>query len=88
MEVVIDSNVLFRMLISQGEIIELFFNNTLKIYTPQILRKEFCNHSKEILSKSNLSKKDFHELSSLLFSRISFVSLKEYKEFYLKLKNC
>jgi predicted nucleic acid-binding protein len=78
---VIDSNVLFRTLISKGEIIELFFNNNLKIYAPQILWEEFCNHKKEILSKSNLSKKDFQVLSSLLFSRISIVSLNEYKEF-------
>ena len=77
----IDSNVLFRTLISQGEIIELFFNNNLKIYAPQILWEEFCNHRKEILSKSKLSEKDFQVLSSLLFARISFVSLKEYKKF-------
>jgi len=69
------------MLISQGEIIDLFFNTNLKIYAPQILWEEFCNHEKEILSKSNLSKKDFHILSSLLFSKILFVSLKEYKKF-------
>ena len=77
----IDSNVLFRTLISQGEIIELFFNNNLKICAPQILMDEFCNHEKEILSKSNLSKKDFQILSSLLFSRITLVSLEEYKKY-------
>ena len=77
----IDSNVLFRTLISQGEIIELFFNDNLKIYAPQILWEEFCNHEKEILSKSNLSKKDFHILSSLLFSRITLINLEEYKKY-------
>jgi len=81
---VIDSNVLFRMLISQGEITELFFNTNLKIYAPKILWEEFCNHKKEILLKSNLSKKDFHVLSSLLFSRITFVSLEEYKKYLPK----
>ena len=82
----IDSNTLFRTLISQGEIIELFFNKNLKIYAPEIVWEEFCNHEKEILIKSNLSKKDFHVLSSLLFSRITFVSLKEYKKFLNKAK--
>jgi predicted nucleic acid-binding protein len=69
------------MLISQGEIIDLFFNNILKIYAPQILWEEFCNHEKEILSKSNLAKKDFQILSSLLFNKITFVSLEEYKKY-------
>ena len=81
MEVVIDSNVLFRTLISKGEIIELFFNDNLKIYAPQILWEEFCNNEKEILLKSDLSKKDFNDLSSLLFSRITFVRSNEYEKF-------
>ena len=86
MDVVIDSNILFRTLISQGGIIELFFNNNLKIYAPQILWEEFSNHENEILSKSNLSKKDFQILSSLLFSSINLVSLEEYKEYLPKAK--
>lgn len=80
----LDSNVLFRMLISQGDIIELFFNNNLKIYAPQRLLEEFRNNEKEILSKSNLSKTDFQVLSSLLFNRITFVRLEEYKKYLPK----
>ncbi len=80
----IDSNVLFRTLISQGEITELFFNTNLKIYAPQILWEEFCNHEKEIILKSDLSKKDFNDLSFLLFSRITFVRLNEYKKFFTR----
>ena len=86
MEVVLDSNVLFRMLISQGNIIDLVFNTNLKIYAPQILWDEFCNNKKEILSKSNLSKIDFQTLSSLLFDRIIFVRLEEYKNYLPKAK--
>lgn len=84
MEVAIDSNVLFRSLISQGEIIELFFNTNLKIYAPQTLWEEFCNHEKEMLSKSNLSKKDFHVLRSLLLSKITFLTLEKYKKYLPK----
>ena len=86
MEVVLDSNVLFRMLISRGDIIELVFNTNLKIYAPQRLWDEFRNNEKEILSKSNLSKKDFRVLSSLLFNRITFVRLEEYKKYLPKAK--
>jgi predicted nucleic acid-binding protein len=83
-EVVIDSNVLFRMLISQGDIIDLFFNTNLKIYAPHRLLEEYYNNEKEILSKSTLSKKDFNLLSTLLFNRITFVTLDEYKKYLPK----
>ena len=40
MDVVIDSNVIFRMLISGGEIIKLFFDSRLKIFAPERLRED------------------------------------------------
>lgn len=86
MEIVIDSNVLFRILISQGNIIELMFNTRLKIYAPQKLGEDFLNNEKEILAKSRLSKTDFQVLNSLLFERITFVRLEEYKKFIPKAK--
>ena len=86
MDIVLDSNVLFRMLISQGDIIELFFNSNLKIFASQRLLEEFYNNEKEILLKSKLSKKDFQLLSSLLFKRITFVKLDEYKKYLPKAK--
>ena len=84
MEVVIDSNVLFRMLISQGDIIYLMFDTRLKIYAPQRPREEFINHKDEILTKSSLFEEDFQVLSSLLFERIIFVQLEEYKKYLPK----
>ena len=70
MEVVIDSNVLFRTLISQGDIIEIIFNDTLKIFAPDRLKEEFLNNKEEILEKSGLSNEKFNELSYLLFERM------------------
>ena len=87
MEIVIDSNVLFRILISQGNIIELMFNTSLKIYAPQRLWEEFLNNEEEILAKSSLSKTDFQMLCSLLLKKITFVRLEEYKKFIPKAKN-
>ena len=86
MEIVIDSNVLFRILISQGNIIELMFNTSLKIYAPQRLWEEFLNNEEEILAKSSLSKTDFQMLCSLLLKKITFVRLEEYKKFIPKAK--
>ena len=74
MEVVIDSNVLFRTLISQGDITELIFNDALKIFAPEKLKEEFLNNKEEILEKSGLSNEEFNELFSLLFERITFTA--------------
>lgn len=88
MEIVIDSNVLFRILISQGNIIELMFNTGLKIYAPQRLWEESLNNEDEILAKSSFSKTDFQMLCSLLLEKITFVQLDEYKNLYQKQRNC
>jgi len=86
MEVVIDSNVLFRTLISRGDIIKLLFDTKLKLFAPLKLKEEFFNNKDEILSKSYFSEKEFNRLSFLLFKRITFVKLEEYKSFLPKAK--
>jgi predicted nucleic acid-binding protein len=84
MEVVIDSNVLFRTLISGGEIIYLFFNRTLKIFAPKKLKEELIKNKIEILEKSKFSSKEFDELISTISKIIEFVSRKKYESFLPK----
>ena len=84
MEVIIDSNVLFRTLISQGDILKLFFNPKLDIFAPEALKEEFINNKKEIIEKSSLSEDEFSTLSEILFSRINFIPLENYKLFIPK----
>ena len=79
MDVVIDANVLFRALISSGEIVKMLFNSELKIFAPEVLGNEFLNNKNEILSKSKLSEIEFDSLASLLLERIIFVPFDEYK---------
>lgn len=86
MNIVIDSNVLFRILISGGEILKLLFDNRLKIFAPLKLREEFNEHKDEILSKSKLSENKFDMFSTLVFKRITFVPLEEYISFIPKAK--
>ncbi len=80
-DVVLDSNVLFRTLISGGEIIYLFFNKDLKIYAPEKLKQELVNNKKEIIKKSKLSAKEFEETVSTLFNVIEFVPISHYASF-------
>ena len=84
MEVAIDSNVLFRTLISRGKILRLLFNNKLKIFAPLKLKEEFIKHKEEILLKSKLSKDRFEMFSTLILKRIIFVPLEEYESFISK----
>ena len=84
MEVVLDANVLFRMLISQGEILDIVFNEKLHIFAPLKLKEEFLKHKKEIVSKSKITLNEFKILSSLIFKRINFAPLEKYKNFLIK----
>ena len=86
MEVVLDSNVLFKILISEGEIIKLIFDVRLVVFAPERLKQEFFSNKAEILGKSGLSEYEFDELASLIFDVIEFVPLDEYKQFLPKAK--
>ena len=44
MKVVIDSNILFRILISRGDILDLFFNSNINLIAPLKLNEEFIKH--------------------------------------------
>jgi len=86
LEVVIDSNVFFRTLISGGDIINLFFDMRLKIFAPERLREEFIKNRGDILAKTRLSETEFQEMTSILLSIIHFVPIENYKEYLPKAK--
>ena len=78
-EAVLDANVLFRMLISQGDILEILFNDKLSLCSPERLKEEFLKHEEEIIEKSKLPRHDVENLSSLIFGKVALVPLSEYK---------
>lgn len=86
MELVLDANVFFRILISQGEIMGLVFNQSIFLFAPERMREEFEKHRTEIMSKSALSDEDFDNLFSMLSDIIEFVSIDEYASFIPKAK--
>jgi len=84
--VVLDSNILFRILISQGDILEIVFDSKVALLAPFKLKEEFERHKKELLSKTKLSEERFDTFVQLVFKRITFVPLEEYKVFLPKAK--
>jgi len=83
LKVVIDTNLLFWILISQGDIVSLVFNEKLRIFAPLRLKEEFNKHKKEIFSKCK-SPGSFEKLVEMIFNRIIFVALEEYLEHLTK----
>mgnify|MGYP001604123723 FL=1 len=75
---IIDSNVLFRIIISGGKILKLLFDNKLRIFAPLKLKEELIKHKDEILLKSKLSENKFNAFSAFVLKRIIFVPLEEY----------
>jgi predicted nucleic acid-binding protein len=86
-QIILDSNVLFRILISQGDIIDLIFHPKITIYAPEKLREEFIKNRNEILSKSHITNKEFNQLYLIISSRISFIPLEEDQSFLPKAKH-
>ena len=86
MEVVLDSNILFRILISGGEIIDLLYDESLKIYAPLKLKEELEKHKAEIIEKTHFSEQDVKNMILILAGLIEFVSREEYSEHINKAK--
>lgn len=79
MGVVIDANVLFRILISEGEIIDIVFNPSLHLFAPERLKEEFLRHKDEIMEKAAFSRPEFEAVALILLRRIEFVALSAYQ---------
>ena len=80
MEVILDANVLFRTLISGGDIFDIFFDTELEVIAPEKLLEELESNKKEILKKSKLFKSEFEELLSMIKKIVRFIPRTEYSE--------
>jgi len=81
-EVILDSNVLFKMLISRGNIFEVFFHPDLRIIAPERLLIELERNYAEIARKSKLSETELEEAKSDLLLKINFVNNYNYRNLF------
>jgi predicted nucleic acid-binding protein len=86
LEAVIDANVFFRILISEGDIVEIVFNPSLKLLAPERLKEEFLKHKEEMIKKTAFSRTEFDIVSRILLNRVEFAPIDEYKDYILKAK--
>ncbi|MCL5011713.1 MAG: PIN domain-containing protein [Candidatus Marsarchaeota archaeon] len=81
MDIVIDANILFAMLIKKGITERIFMSNDLHVYAPEYIFVEFNKHEKTLLKITKREKKDFENLIDVLERRIELIPISEFQTF-------
>lgn len=86
MDLVIDANILFSVLIKRGVTEKLLFEEDLHIFAPEFLFEEFEKYNDLILSKTDRTKEEFNKLINILKRRIKIIPNEETEEFITQAK--
>ncbi len=78
MKLVIDANIIFAMLIRPGKPTDLFFNDELKLFAPELLFQEINNNKNLIIKKSELNKEEIDQFITLIRKRVQVISEEEF----------
>ncbi len=81
MDVVVDANVIFAVLIKDSFSYNLLFSGRFHLFTPEYIFTEFEKHKEEILGKTERTTEDFFRLLEILKRRITLVPLEELTEY-------
>ena len=81
MDLVVDANVLFAVLIKGSFSARLIFNEEFHLFTPEYVFVEIEEHQDEIISKTERTLVDFYNLLEVLKRRIVLVPLEELTEY-------
>ena len=81
MDIVIDANVLFSILIKEGKTEDIIFQEELRIFAPEFLFEEFEKYRDLILVKTHRSTEEFDRLTNILRKRIKTIPNKETEEY-------
>lgn len=83
MQLVVDANIVFAIIIAKGKTFELFFKKDLDLFSPSFVFEELESYKELILKKSGLLEKDFFEIISRIKNKIAIISeenLLDYRE--------
>lgn len=77
MDLVIDANILFAVLIKEGKTENLIFSDALHLFAPEFIFEEFDKYRDYILGKTKRSKGDFEKFLEIIKKRIQIIPNEE-----------
>lgn len=81
MDLVIDANILFSVLIKSGKTEELIFEPELHLFAPEFIFEEFEKYKDKILEKTERSEEEFSKLLEILKKRIKTIPNEETQKY-------
>jgi predicted nucleic acid-binding protein len=81
MDIVVDANVIFAVLIRESFSNHLLFSGQYHLFSPEYIFTEFEKHKEELLEKTERTTDDFFRLIDILKRRIALVLLEELTEY-------
>lgn len=86
MDLVVDANIFFSVLIKSGKTEELMFNPSLHLFAPEFIFEEFIKYKDYIVKKTGRTDNEFNKLIGILRKRIKTISNEEIEKFIPKAK--
>lgn len=81
-KIVADTNVLFSFFWKDSITREIITSNQFKIYSPEYAITEILKYKQEIIKKTKITSKEFHEQLTELKEIIIFIPKEKYLEFF------
>lgn len=81
MDLVVDANILFAVLINTGKTEELFFEEDVHLFAPEFIFEEFKKYEDTILEKTKRTPEEFEELLSILKKKIKTIPNEETEKY-------
>ena len=75
MDVVVDANIIFSILIKKGFNNKILVEKDINMYSPTFLREEILEHYTEIVSKTHRTYEEFLDVLDELMDSITFVEI-------------
>ncbi len=81
MDLIIDANILFAILIKDSVNAELIVDENIHLFAPEYLFQEFYKHKEEILEKMYGTEREFNDIYDILKSIITIIPAEEFEGF-------
>lgn len=87
MDIIIDANIIFAIMIKKGITEKILFSNQLHCYAPEYIFVEVKEHKNDILKITHRPKEDIDRLVAILERRLEFIPVSEFKRYLQEAEN-